>query len=173
MTTPLVLTLIGHDRPGIVNAVSEKVAAFGASWLESRLARLAGEFAGIVLVDVPDSNVAGLSAALKELEAIGLRITVEQSARDDEKENYKKLNLDLVGHDRSGIVREIAHALTQRGVNIEEFSSRLASASFSGEKLFHVTADLRVPEALALDELRLLLERLANEMMVDIRVGEQ
>jgi glycine cleavage system regulatory protein len=173
MTAPLVLTFIGRDRPGIVNAVSEKVTSFGGSWLESRLAHLAGEFAGIVLVDVPDENIEPLTAALRELEAVGLWVYVAQSKRDDKPEDYRRLKLDLVGHDRPGIVREITQALTQRGVNIEEFSSRLASASFSGEKLFHVTADLQVPSALAIGDVRTALERLANEMMVDITLGDQ
>jgi glycine cleavage system regulatory protein len=171
--TPIILTLIGHDRPGLVNAVSEKVTAFGGSWLESRLARLAGEFAGIVLVDVPDANVDSLTAALKDLEAIGLQVSVKQGAREDTTAAHKHLKLDLVGHDRPGIVREIAHALTQRRINIEEFGSWLATASFSGEKLFHVTADLRVPDSVTIDDLRSLLERLANEMMVDITIAEQ
>jgi glycine cleavage system regulatory protein len=168
---PVVLTLIGHDRPGLVNAVSETAVAFGASWLESRLARLAGEFAGIVRLDVPDANVAALSAALQELEAIGLRVAVKQGVEEDARADYVKLKLDLVGHDRAGIVREITQALNQRGVNIQELNSRLVSASFSGEKLFELTADLQVPNSVDTQELGKSLERLANEMMVDIRVA--
>ena len=53
---PLVLTFVGDDRPGLVNAVSEKIAACGATWLESRSARLAGKFAGILLVSVPEAG---------------------------------------------------------------------------------------------------------------------
>ncbi len=49
---PLVLTYVGDDRPGLINAVSEKVAAFGGTWLESRAVRLAGKFAGILRVNV-------------------------------------------------------------------------------------------------------------------------
>ncbi len=45
----LVLTLIGPDRPGLVEAVAEPIAAHGGNWLESRMAHLAGQFAGIVL----------------------------------------------------------------------------------------------------------------------------
>ena len=77
MTTSLVLTFIGHDKPGLVNTLSETIAAAGGSWLESRLAHLAGEFAGIVLVSVPEPNAARLTTALRSLEEAGLRITVE------------------------------------------------------------------------------------------------
>ena len=66
MTTPLVLTFVGDDRPGLVNAISEKVAACGATWLESRSARLAGKFAGVLLVSAPDETLAALKLSLRE-----------------------------------------------------------------------------------------------------------
>ena len=80
MTTPLVLTFVGDDRPGLVNAISEKIAACGATWLESRSARLAGKFAGIVLVNVPDESLAALESSLRDLEPAGLHVTVERGA---------------------------------------------------------------------------------------------
>ena len=172
MIASLVVTVIGRDKPGLVNALSEKVAAFGGSWLESRMARLAGEFAGIVLVDLPEANVDALAAALRDLEATGLRSTVERSAGGPPHGSYKTLKLDLVAHDRPGIVRDITQVLAQQGVNIEEFTSRIASASFSGERLFEATARLLVRDNFAIDDLRKKLERLANEMMVDITLGD-
>ena len=76
MTTSLVLTFIGHDKPGLVNTLSETIAAAGGSWLESWLANLAGEFAGIILVSLPEPNAARLTTALRSLEEAGLRITI-------------------------------------------------------------------------------------------------
>jgi glycine cleavage system regulatory protein len=172
MTTPIVLTFIGHDRPGLVNAISEKVAASGGTWLESRLAHLAGEFAGILLVSVPDSNIAVLTAALRDLETAGLRIAVERSSDARPDRRHKTFKLELVGHERPGIVREVTHALTELGVNIEEFSSSIEGAPFSGAEMFRATARLRVPDDLASDDLRKTLERLAQEIMVDLAVIE-
>ena len=80
MTKPLVLTFVGRDRPGLVNAISERVASAGGTWLESRLARLAGEFAGIVLVAAPEDKFEALAAALAGLETAGLRVTISPSA---------------------------------------------------------------------------------------------
>ena len=78
MTTSLVLTFVGDDRPGLVNAVSEKVADFGGTWLESRSVRLAGKFAGVVLVRIPDENLIPLESALAKLAPSGLRVSVER-----------------------------------------------------------------------------------------------
>ncbi|MBV9310439.1 MAG: ACT domain-containing protein [Solirubrobacterales bacterium] len=172
MAASLIVTVIGRDRPGLVSALSEKVAAFGGSWLESRMARLAGEFAGIVLVDVPEEAAETLAAALRDLEAMGLRATVERSRGEAAAANYRTLTLELIGHDRPGIVRDVTQALAQHRVNIEEFTSGITSASFSGEKLFKATARLRVLGDVAIDELRSALERLANEIMVDLALEE-
>ena len=54
MAVQLVLTVIAQDEPGIVETLSQTVSDHGANWLGSRMARLAGEFAGIVEVSVPD-----------------------------------------------------------------------------------------------------------------------
>jgi glycine cleavage system regulatory protein len=79
MTTPLVLTFVGRDRPGLVNAIAERVASAGGTWLESRLVRLAGEFAGVVLVAAPPDTFEALAATLAGLETAGLRVTISPS----------------------------------------------------------------------------------------------
>jgi glycine cleavage system regulatory protein len=171
-TTPIVLTFIGHDRPGLVNAISEKVAASGGTWSESRLARLAGEFAGILLVNIPKSNIAALTASLRGLEAAGIRIAVEMSSGSSTPKTLKTIRLELVGNERPGIVRDVTQALTQLGVNIEEFSSSIEGAPFSGQEMFRASALLRAPEGLASEHLCKTLERLAAEIMVDLSVKE-
>ena len=172
MTTPLVLTFIGRDRPGLVNAISHKVAEAGGTWLESRLARLAGEFAGVLLVGVPETNVANFSAALRNLEADGLRVTVERSAASAPPPSERIVELALIGNERPGIVRDVTQALTELGVNIEEFASGVEAAPFTGAEMFRASARLRIPDAVRDDDLRKTLERLAAEMMVDLTVTE-
>ena len=170
MTTPVVLTFIGHDRSGLVNIISHKVAAAGGTWLESRLAHLAGEFAGIVLIGIPEANIAGLAAALRELEPAGLRISIEASSRPPTPPGLKTVKLALVGAERPGIVRDITQALTGLGVNIEEFASGVERAPFSGDEMFHASAVLRTPDDLDNDKLQETLERLAAELMVDLTI---
>src|SRR5512142_2859395 len=116
----LVLTLIGPDRPGLVEAVAEPIAAHGGNWLESRMAHLAGQFAGILRVEVPDANAAALAAALRALETQGLRLTLETGPGAAAPAARPTRVVELVGLDRPGIVREISRVLAERGVNIEE-----------------------------------------------------
>ncbi|GAE78556.1 hypothetical protein JCM18920_62 [Cutibacterium acnes JCM 18920] len=74
--TQLLLTAVGADRSGLVSDLSEIVAHYDGNWLDSRMARLAGAFAGIVLVDIKSSKVEPLKADLAGLEVKGLRVTV-------------------------------------------------------------------------------------------------
>lgn len=71
---PLVLTFVGDDKPGLINAIAEKVAACGGTWLDSRSVRLAGKFAGVVLVSVADESLIPLESALATLAPSGLRV---------------------------------------------------------------------------------------------------
>jgi glycine cleavage system regulatory protein len=162
----LILTVVGPDRPGLVRALAEAVAARGGSWLESRMARLAGQFAGIVLVEAPDALLDDLHA----LENQGLRITVQSgTAAAAVPATSPRLALEVVGNDRPGIVRDISQVLAARHVNIEELTTHVVSASFSGEPLFRVTAFVRAPDQAAVDAVRAGLEDLGNELMVDIQ----
>ena len=76
----LVVTAIGTDRPGIVRQLSERAQGFGANWAGSRMANIAGQFAGMVHFEVPTANVDALTAALQGLESAGLRIVIAKTA---------------------------------------------------------------------------------------------
>ena len=167
-TASLVLTVIGADRPGLVEVLSKTIADHGASWLESRMAHLAGHFVGLLRVSVAGARAAELADALRALEARGLRVTVEPALGEGPDRTAPRLRLELVGLDRPGIVREISSALAERAVNVEELESHTSSAPMSGETLFHVEAWLRLPREGDPDELRSALEKLANEMMVEL-----
>ena len=167
----LVLTLIGPDRPGLVEAVAGPIAAHGGNWLESRMAHLAGQFAGILRVEVPDAKAPALTDALHRLEARGLRITIEGGPRPAPSTGRRTLVVDLVGLDRPGIVREISHVLAERGVNIEELTTDRTVAAMSGEPLFRAHARVRLPPAADVTALRRALERLGTDLMVEVALA--
>jgi glycine cleavage system regulatory protein len=170
--TDLVLTLIGSDRPGLVEAVAEVVAAHGGNWLESRMARLAGKFAGILRIEVSSDKVAALQAALAALDARGLKVVGEPSGSADATTAGRTLDLELVGLDRPGIVREISQLLANSGANVEELSTDRTSAPMSGEMLFEAKARVRLPSNADLASLRGALERLASDLMIEVRLVE-
>jgi glycine cleavage system regulatory protein len=172
MLDSLVVTVIGPDRPGLVSLISDRGRAHGASWDESRMASLAGQFAGIVHFVVPHDQAAALTAALQQLEANGLRVTVVAGDVIEEAPGSRTLELELVGQDRPGIVRDISRALAELGISIRELETEVSSAAMSGEHLFTARAVLQVPRDIATASLRGVLEALANELMVDVELDE-
>ena len=145
MPTPLVMTVIGPDRTGLVESIARVVAAHGGNWLDSRMCRLGGEFAGILRIEVPSEKKSPLLAALEELQATGLQISVRANQPGAAAASGRQTQLEIVGSDRPGIVRDITSALARANVNVEEFSSELVSAPMSGEILFKSSARLQLP----------------------------
>ncbi|MCC6822422.1 MAG: ACT domain-containing protein [Verrucomicrobia subdivision 3 bacterium] len=156
MQTTLVMTVLGPDRTGLVEAVAQVVAEHGGNWLESRMCRLGGEFAGIVRVAVSKAQQPALEAALGKLE--GLTIVVRSDEPAQSAAPAGLVSLEVVGQDRPGIVREITRALSAQGINVEELATECVSAPMSGEALFQARAKISVPANVALDKLRQTLE---------------
>jgi glycine cleavage system regulatory protein len=167
----LVLTLLGPDRPGLVEAIAEPIARHGGNWLESRMAHLAGKFAGILRIEVPAGQEAALVGALRGLEAAGLKLTIDAEPSAAGGAGARPFVLDLVGLDRPGIVREISHALAEHGVNIEELTTDRTTAPMSGELLFRSHARVSVPAGADPGRLRERLEQLAGDLMVQVTLA--
>jgi len=168
----LILTLIGPDRPGIVESIAEPIARHGGNWLESRMAHLAGKFAGILRIEVPAEQEAALTAALRALEATRLKLTIESGPAQAPVSGSRAFVLELIGLDRPGIVREISHALAERSVNIEELTTDRATAPMSGELLFRSRAMITLPPGTDPERLRERLEELAGDLMVQVTLAE-
>ena len=163
----LLLTAVGADRAGLVSDLSGIIASHGANWLDSRMARLAGAFAGIVLVGIEDFKVEALKDALGTLEAKGLRVTVtDTTAQDDEDEAV--LVVHLVGHDHPGIIHKVTVTMARLGVTIDDLSTGLREAPMGDGILFEAEVQCRITNATTLEDLRSELESIATEIMVDI-----
>ncbi|QIK67235.1 amino acid-binding ACT protein [Nocardioides sp. HDW12B] len=167
----LVLTVLGDDRPGLVSAVSAALDSHGASWERSRMARLAGKFAGVVEVGAPDGTVGDLVTDLEALSSTGLTVVVERTDAPEAAEPTR-LTLDLVGSDRPGIVASISSLLAERGVSVEELETEVRDAPMAGGTLFEAHAVLVVPADLSSEDLRAALEALADELLVDVELAD-
>jgi len=171
-TLSLVLTVLSDDRPGLVESLAAVITAHNGNWLESRMAHLAGQFAGILRASVPEDQAEALMSALQGLASQGLRVVVKRSTTEALPRDQQWLRLNVVGNDHPGIVRDLAHALKQYGINIDELYTECSSAPMSGTALFKATAQLRVPPQVVVADLQEHLERLAHDLMVDVLLEE-
>src|SRR4051812_3382575 len=169
MIESLVMTIIGADRPGLVDLVAACVADNGGNWIESRMSHLGGRFAGIARVEVAAEKLPELKRALHGLEADGLRVVVEAGSELPPATGVAA-TLELVGNDRPGLLRTVTHVLATHGVNVEELSSECVSAPMGGGDLFQARARVLVPATVKLDAVRADLERIAADLMVDLKL---
>jgi glycine cleavage system regulatory protein len=172
MNASLVMTIIGPDRPGLVQSLAAVVADHQGNWVESRMSHLAGQFAGILQIDIDATKMDRLIDSLRGLEDQGLELTVHPDT-DVPPPAPGTVWLDLVGQDHPGIVNRVTKTIAEEGFNVEELSTECARAPMSGETLFRARAKLQVPDGGSIKRLSEALERTANDVMVDITLAEQ
>lgn len=171
--TSLVVSIVGADRHGIVSSLAERAQRFGANWAASRMTRLAGEFAGMVHLEVPRENADALATSLRDLASSGLQVVVARSDGANLASSLRVVELELVGEDRLGIVSNLTKLLAGRGISIESIHTDIVRSGVSGKQTFKVEAHLLVPASMSVDALQLEVGSLAREMMLDIALGER
>ncbi|MBC8127179.1 MAG: glycine cleavage system protein R [Gloeobacteraceae cyanobacterium ES-bin-144] len=167
MKSYLIMTVLGSDRPGLVSSLADTVAKHGGNWLESRMARLAGQFAGIVRIECPSNAVDELLNELHTPGIPGLTIHAVREAAD-EPAKRRTLVVDVMGNDRPGIVRELSLAIANAGGNVEELTTGLESAPMSGQPMFRAHGVISIPENSEASDLTAAIESLGGDLTVDI-----
>jgi len=167
MHTDKLIAFIADDRPGLVERIAEVVTEHGGNWLESRMSQLAGKFTGIVRVSLPRAHLVEFERALSTLEQIGITLRVEDAPGTATTAAVAPWRLEIIGHDRPGIVHEFATALARRQINVFDMRTDVSTAPMSAGLLFSATADIQVPAELDIDELRESLEAIADELTIE------
>lgn len=168
METPLVMSLIGPDRPGLVELIASTVQEAGGNWLESRMCNLGGQFAGVLRLSVSAAARDALVGKVYALESEGLSVVIRDAGEVTEDNCHEVATVEIVGHDRPGIVSEISNAFSKHGVNVEELATECRSAPMTGEALFEAKARVCIPASCDTDALREDLEEIAADLMVDV-----
>ncbi len=171
----LVLTVIGDDRSGLVRALADVVTEHDGNWEESQLAELAGKFAGIVVVSVPEARAEEFTTSLSTLDGL-LEVAAHPGVEPASggvggAADTDQLTIDLLGNDHPGIVREVSTVLSKHDLSIETMTTGTREAPMAGGLLFEAHVVVDVPAGSDTAALRADLERLASELLVDIAVA--
>ncbi|MCB1127128.1 MAG: glycine cleavage system protein R [Verrucomicrobiae bacterium] len=151
----------------MVKQLAALVGAHGGNWLESRMGRLGGEFAGILRCQVPADRRGDFETALGAWAKVGFAVVVKADP-GHRSEGGGEATIELVGQDRTGIVQQVSAALARHEVNLEELETECRSAPMSGEMLFHAQARVWIPATCDLAALQVELERIAADLQVDL-----
>ena len=173
MQTNIVLTLTGPDRVGLVEAVTKLLLNRGGNVETSRMSRLGGAFAILMLVSIPAEQVTHLDQEFAALIAQGYKVTVSETeqAQAAPQAGWQPYQIDVQGADQEGIIYQVSQMLAQRGINIESADTRTAPAAMSGDPLFSMTALVFVPPTLTGTDWQADLQAVARQMNVDIVVS--
>lgn len=163
----MVLTVIGKDKVGLINQISECVEDCGGNWLKSSFCHLAGQFAGFVEVQLSNEHCDELIRQCKQLENLDVTLVPSTTSEID---LQKAIKLTVTGNDRTGIVKQITTSLKRFNVNIQEMQTYCESAPNWGNLIF--TANILVycsPEIESF-ELKEAIEQLADDLMVEVEL---
>jgi len=162
----LVISIIGEDRPGLVESISSVILENHGNWLSSNLSHLLGHFAGIIQVEVAEEHLQAFQDALNGLPKLDVRI--EKGNTEIEPVELEQLNFVITGNDRPGIVQELASVIRHKGANITNLNSRQQSAPNWGVPIFSAVATVSLPNGLNKDEVINALESITSDLVVDV-----
>ncbi|MEM0514953.1 ACT domain-containing protein [Pseudoalteromonas sp. YIC-827] len=161
----LVLTVIGQDRPGLVEDLASVILSHHGNWLASNLSHLAGKFAGIVQVEVAEEHLRELQDSLHSIAHLEIRV---ESGDLASAASAELINLVITGNDRPGIVQELATVIRHKGANITHLTSKRQSAPNWGVPIFSAMATVSLPAGMSRDVVIEALESITADVIVDI-----
>jgi glycine cleavage system transcriptional repressor len=160
MTQSLAVTVLGHDRPGIIAEVTGALAALGGNLEDSSMTLLRGHFAWTLVV-ATDAGADAVKEALGSLESEGLVVSVlPVPAPTDGATPGTAWLLSVHGADRPGIVSGLTGVVADAGGNITDLTTRL------GTGLYVVVAEVTLPGDADVDALAARLAAVADELGV-------
>ncbi|MBL4700700.1 MAG: hypothetical protein JKX85_05515 [Phycisphaeraceae bacterium] len=166
----LVITAVGADRPGLVNAFTGYLHDAGANIADSRMINLSGQFAILILVEAEDQTVISriASGAVEAGSDIGLEVSVAGDKKIDSRVQGQPYRVKVFAMDQPGIVHRVTHLLHQNKVNIEELQTSLNAGSYSGTPLFSMDMLITIPRDVPVKQVRESLEVFCDELNCDV-----
>lgn len=157
------ITVLGHDRPGIIAETTRVLERLGLNLEDSSMTLLRGHFA-MTLVCEGDADAVTVEEALAGLTEDGtLTVSVREVPAEPAHGAVGSTHvLTVHGGDRPGIVSAIAAEVARAGGNITDLTTRL-----SGE-LYLLVAEVDLPAGVDADALRTSLEGVAAGLGVGV-----
>jgi glycine cleavage system regulatory protein len=162
---PMIFTLVGRDKPGLIDSLAQTVFDLGGNWLGSNFSQMAGHLAGFVEIDLPYEKHELLIETFSRHPDLKIQLV---SGLDEEDHSFDTAIIEVVGNDKTGIVQELTAALNQFNINIIKLVTSCESAPNWGGSLFRANATVQIDKDFDLDPLREALEEIANDLVVDI-----
>jgi len=159
--TSLAITVVGHDRPGIIAQAAKVLSQCGMNLEDSSMTLLRGHFA-MTLICAGEADADQVEAALQPLVKGSLDVTVHEVPEEPDLPPLGSTYLVTVhGADRLGIVARLASVIAQAGGNITDLTTRLSGT------LYVLLAEVDLPRSADVATLQARLREVSTELGVD------
>jgi glycine cleavage system transcriptional repressor len=159
--TSLAITVVGHDRPGIIAQAAEVLSRCGMNLEDSSMTLLRGHFA-MTLICAGEADTAQVEAALRPLVNGSLDVTVREVPEEPDLPPLGSTYLVTVhGADRLGIVAQLASVIAEAGGNITDLTTRLSGT------LYVLLAEVDVPRSADIEALQARLADVSDQLGID------
>jgi glycine cleavage system transcriptional repressor len=164
----LVISVVGHDQPGLLKELSGAILDSGCSIEDSRMILLGTEFAMLLLVSGSWSAVAKLEAMLPALkQRLALAMLSKRTESRSSNNKLMPYAVEVISLDQPNIVHELAYFFSSHNIPIEEVSTRRYSALHTGAPLFSVSIIIHLPADLSIAVLREQFMELCDNLNLD------
>lgn len=173
MAKTMVLTGVGRDRVGIVAELADQLYKLGCNLLDSSMTLLRGEFAIILMVQLPEgSTTDSLQESLGEVERkMGLTIHARELSEQEiqvPKTEGNPFMISVYGADKPGIVAGITRAIADLNINITDVQTKYSDSG--GNQIFVMMLEVTVPESIPPQAVEASLTRIGRDLSVDVSV---
>lgn len=171
----VVVTGAGHDRIGIIKDITELIFENNGNLMDSKMSKLGGDFAVMMLVEFPiDSVQIFKSKLIESKESLGLHLSCSDAivpkATSHESYNVK---IELEGADSPGIVYTVSQYLSDVGANVENMVTSSQCAPMGGTTLFKMSGTIKLSDLINFNALKDKVKLLENKLGVDIRLEKE
>ncbi len=167
----LVVSAIGEDKPGIINALSQVATESGCNILDTRMTVLGGEFALLMMLNGSAENIDQVTRALTPVAARYCLTTILKRTQPRKADQaVRPYRVDVVALDHPGIVREIAGFFSDRQINIEEMETGTYAAAHTGTPMFSLEMTVNIPATTSIAGLKDAFVTFCDERNLDASI---
>ncbi len=172
MTTKLVISALGADRPGIVDELSRFIYKNQLNIEDSRMTVLGGEFAILLLISGDATAIDSLQSKIPDIEqSLDMRLLVKNTSASSHNNNAIPYSVEVAALDQPGIVGNIASFFSSRNFNIVDLQTERYAAAHTGSPMFALTMTIGIPADTNIARLREEFIQTCDELNLDAELN--
>jgi len=168
MTTKLVISALGADRPGIVDELSQIIGTHSLNIEDSRMTVLGGEFAVLLLISGEQSSLDALQTQAHDIEQkLQMRLLIKTTTVPTHSEDTIPYAVEVAALDHPGIVNNISSFFSSRSINIVDMHTESYSAPHTGSPMFALHMTIGISADTNIAQLRDAFMQTCDELNLD------